>query len=179
MYPRIQVRSFEAKAFSKLRTSVSSCLLGMMHTLVLMVLPFHKLFFSKVKFLLFKGWPVFLFHQVCSPWCSIAPTWLNGFSGGTQLGTALPHSTMHPEVVPKFLVTSASRPKGFQGFMSVPCSAEYFGITSYESIQSSLLCFHLFLIDRTFFCPVSISLVTALMLDFPFWEVQLLVLDIP
>lgn len=130
MYLCIQVRSFEVKAFSKLRTFVSSCLLGMMHALQLMALPFHKLFFSTAKFLLFMWQPAFPFHQVCSLWCSVALTRPNGFSGGSQLGTALPPSTFHPEVVPEFLVNFTSRPKGLQSFPSALCSAEYFVITS-------------------------------------------------
>lgn len=124
MYPGIQGRSFEVKAFSKLRTSVSSCLLGMTHTPELTALPFHKLFFSRAKFLLFTWQPVFPFHQVGSLWCSIALTWLNGFSGGSQPGTALPPSTLHPEVILEFLANFTSRSKGFQSLLSAPCSAE-------------------------------------------------------
>jgi len=141
MYPHIQVKSFEVKAFSKLRTSVSSCLLGMMHTPELMALPFHKLFFSRTKFLLFVWQPVFPFHQVCSLLCSVTLTSLNGFSGGSQLGIAFPPSALHPEVVPDFLVNFTSRPKGFQSFLSALCSAEYFVITLYKTEYTILATF--------------------------------------
>lgn len=85
--PHIQVGSFEVKAFSKLRTSLSSCLWGTMHTLELMALPFPKLFPSRAKFLLFGWEPVFPSPQLCSLCCSTSVTQLNGFSGGTTLST--------------------------------------------------------------------------------------------
>lgn len=175
-YPHIQVASFEVKAFSKLRISPSSCLLGAMHTPEMMALPFPKLFPSRAKSSPFGWEPVFPSHQVCSLWCSTSLTQLNGFSGGTTLGTTLPPSTLHSEALPGLLVTSTSGPRGFQGFLPAPGSAEYFVITSYGT-QPSLLLFHLFLTDRTFPCPVRITLVTALTLGLLFWEVQLLALD--
>lgn len=120
---------------------LSGCLLGMTHTPEPMALPFHKLFFSRAKFLLFTWQPALPFHKVCSLWCSIALTRPNGFSGGSELGTSSSSSTLHPEGVPEFLVNFTSRPKGFQSFLSALCSAECFVITSYKIEHANLATF--------------------------------------
>lgn len=117
------------KVFSKSRTSVSSCLLGMTHTPEPMALLFHKLFFSRAKFLLFMWQTVFAFQQVCSPRCSVALTGLKGFSGGSQLGTTFHFAPRSGPCVPcKFYISSQRLPE----LPSALCSAEYLVITSYE-----------------------------------------------
>lgn len=83
VYPHIQVASFEVKAFSKLKTSLSSCLLGTMHTLGLMALPFPKLFPSRAQFLLFGG-----------SWCFLLKK--SALCGASQVGPLLAlHGTFH------------------------------------------------------------------------------------
>lgn len=114
VYPHIQVGSFELKAFSKLRTSLSSCLWGTKHTL---------------------GWWLCLFpscslaeQSSCSlggSWCFLLTALLSVLQHLTNSAKwllrwdhswpHLAHATLHPEVVSGLLVASTSGPKGFQG----------------------------------------------------------------
>lgn len=62
--------------------------------------------------------------------CTGTATWL---LSGTQLGTALPPSALHPKMDPGFLANFTARPEGLQSFLSAPGSAEYSGTSSYET----------------------------------------------